>query len=272
MRPRSNISSSLGHRRRKHLLYKGLLWFFVVVVFVGLLAFWSNNSWFKVEEISVSGNTSISDVDVKDVVSRALSEKYLGIFSKNNYLFAPTSNIEKSISYNIKRVESARVRFVGLRKIEVNIKERLEYALWCKGKPAIPEDCYFLDKTGYIFDSAPNFSGNLYIKYYGLIAGEPVGQNYFDEKTFIDISDFLNAVDKMGFAPDSFLAVNGEEYEVGLSLGGKIALNNKDGLGEELRRLQSLVTDGIIKTDNEFLGKLNHIDLRYGNKVHFDFR
>ena len=68
------------------------------------------------------------------------------------------------------------------------------------------------------------------------------------------------------------MALGDGEYEVGLALSGKINLNDKKDFSESLRELKALVDGGYIKTDTATLSKINHIDLKYGNKVHFDYR
>lgn len=273
MKAKSNISSSLNKRRRKSFLIRLLLLFIVFLVLFTLFAFFTNNERIKIKEINVSGNTSIPTSSITDIVKARLSEKFLYFVSRDNLFIFPRFDIENTLLDSLKKIEKVRIGFGGFSKMNVYITERVQKALWCMGVPNLVGQCYFLDSSGLIFAEAPVFSGNPFVEYYGLVKDDnPIGQGYLDSQKFQDIFSFLDEIKKIGFVAEGFNAIDEHEYEIYIVGGGKINLNDTDSFAELAKRLKALVDNGLIKTDTISLSKINHIDLRYGNKVHYDFR
>ncbi len=78
-----------------------------------------------------------------------------------------------------KRIENVDLSTRG-QTLTVSIKEREPAYLWCEGNLSVDADtehaqkCYFADKTGYIFANAPQFSGDAFFIYAGLIEEDPI--------------------------------------------------------------------------------------------------
>ena len=273
MRSRSNISSSLGKKRR-HVFYKRFL-VCLILVLISLVALiyclYLDN--LKIKDISVSGNKDVSQDEIVHVVKDELNKKDLCFIPTDNIFLFKRFETPKKILENIKKINDVSIDFSGFNKITINIIERTSKNLWCNSLTGNLEKCYFMDDQGFIYALAPDFNGNLFPKYFGLITNSnPIGQNYFDISRFAEISKLFSDIKDMSFNPVSFNAISKDEYEVGLFGGGKIMLNDEESFQTALVNLKTLIDSGYIKTDDNTLGKLNHIDLRFGNKVHFDFR
>jgi hypothetical protein len=266
MHAKTNIHLSLKQRRRKHFMLKMYICLFLTFLAIIIFAFLTNYSGVKIQKISVKGVSSISESDISNFVKAEISSKYLYVFAKDNILLLPRYTIKKDLLDNFKKIEVAKVSLSGLRDIEITIKERVQTALWCKDK------CFFMDSNGLIFAEAPEFSGTPFPEYFGLINKEnPIGENYFNSEKFIKISELFENVKKLGFPLEKFVALDVSEYEMIFTGGGKIAINDKQDFSESFKNLKAIVDNGLIKTDEASLKKINHIDLRY-NKVHYDFK
>ena len=272
MRSGSTISSSLGKRRRKHFWLKVLFLFtFLLVVIAGLISL-THYSGIRILEITVIGNGSVPESDIKDFVKSELDKGFLFVIARDNIVLCPRIAIKNGLTNQFKKLKSAEVSFGSLNNINISVSDRVEAGLWCSGLPSDKKQCYFMDSFGFVFAEAPDFSGSPFQEYFGMIKDvDPIGQNYFDSETFSKMTTFFAGAKDAGFSPETFLSLGGGEYEIGLALGGKINLNDKKDFSESLRELKALVDDGYIKTDTATLSKINHIDLRYGNKVHFDY-
>jgi cell division septal protein FtsQ len=270
----SNISSSLEKRRRKHFLFKVLLFLVLILIVLIALAFMTHYSGVKISDISVNGNGSVPEKDIQDFVQNKLNENFVFVFARDNIILCPRIAIERGLMNQFKKLNSASVGFSGLNKINISVTDRVEAGLWCAGLPTdSKKQCYFLDSNGFIYAEAPAFSGNPFPEYFGLIKDEnPIGDSYFDAIKFEQISALFDGVKNLGFSPVDFLVDENGEYQVDLSGGGRINLNDSQSFSDSLVKLKALVDNGYIKTDATSLSKLNHIDLRYGNKVHFDFK
>lgn len=273
MRTHSNISSSLGKKRRK-VFYRRLL---LCLIFVFILIIGSISclylDYFKIKDISVSGNSAVSQDEIVSLVKEGLNKKDIFVIPTDNFFLFRRFEIPEKILEGIKKINTVSIDFSGLNKIIIKVTERNSENLWCNGLSGDSMKCYFMDSQGLIYANAPDFNGNLFPKYSGLInESNPIGQSYFNPARFIEISKLFSSIKDINFSPVSFNAISKDEYEVDLALGGKIMLNDEESFQAALINLKTLIDDGYIKTDDETLGKLNHIDLRYGNKVHFDFK
>lgn len=282
MRSSSNINSSLNKKRRQILLRKviilSVVFFFLII---GTL-FGITSNKLKIQNISVTGNTSISREQILSMTDNGINKKYVWFIPTNNFFLLRRSIIESDILNNVQRVKSVDVSFVDLNTLDISIVERQPYALWCSGTANAQGACYFIDKEGLVFSQADD-TGTTTQKYFGLIQGDPIGKIYFPNNIdgtasvgssfsvnrFKNISAFFSLLIKMNLEPVSFSAIDDHEYEINLSYGGKILLNNSKPFEKSITNLQALLDGGYIKTDESFLKKIKYIDLRYGNKVDF---
>ncbi len=269
----SRINSSLKKKRRMGLLKKILYTAVFILFFVSL--FILSLTWNKliIKDISVSGNASVSKDAIISIADSKLNENRLWFVRTDNFFLLRGSEIKNEILADFPKINSVKISFHGLTSIEIIISERTPASVWCAGDLSNTGQCYFMDDKGFIYGAAPQFSGNPFPEYFGVIAGDnPVGQNYFGAERFSEISAFFNKLSDMNFSPEYFSAADEHEYTVGLADGGKIYVNDDQTFDKSLINLQALIDNGYIKTDKSFLEKLNYIDLRFDNKVPFDMK
>jgi len=244
-------------------MYISLFLFFLIII---VFAFLTNYSGVKITNISIKGTSSMSPDEISVFVKNEISKKYAYVFARDNILLLPRINLKKHLLDNFKKIEVVKISLIGLRDVEITIKERVQTALWCKDK------CFFMDSNGLIFAEAPEFSGTPFPEYFGIIEKDnPIGEDYFDIEKFKKISVLFEEIKKLGFPLEKFIAIDKGEYEFYFIQGGKISINDKKDFSEPLKDLKAIVDAGLIKTDEASLKKINHIDLRY-NKVHYDFK
>jgi cell division septal protein FtsQ len=262
----SRISSSIKRRRRLSFYKKALYCFIFVLFFISLFILLLTWKKVRIVDTKVNGNSSISTGSISDIVETGLNTKYLWFIPTDNWLLIRRSEIENQILNSYPRINSAKISFKNLNDIEVNVLDREPAYLWCNNSA-----CYFVDKLGFIFDTAPDLKPNPYIELFGLITDNPVRKSYLPEK-FSDISGFLSSLTNLKLNPISFTAIDGSEYEISLFDGGKIMLNDSTSFSKYVKNIQALIDNGYLKTDAASLKKLDYIDLRYGNKVPIKFK
>ncbi|MCX6717358.1 MAG: hypothetical protein NTU76_01615 [Candidatus Taylorbacteria bacterium] len=246
---------------------KVFVWFIFILFFLSLGVLGLTRKEVRIQDINISGNSTVTSGEILAIVEEKINERYLWIIPTDNILLFQRLEIPRTILDRVKKVESVYIKFVGLTKINIEITERVPEYSWCKNKTKELFGCYLMDKDGFIFSELSTTDSRHFVKYFGLITSDnPIGQNYFNNLRFGEINNFFVVLKNMNLNPYSFNAISINEYEVDLVDGGKILLNNKEIFEKTLINLQSLINDGYIKK------KINHIDLRYGNKVHFDFR
>ena len=270
---KSKISSTLNKKRKIAFIKKVGVIFIFVLFFISLFVLFLTIDKIKIKNIVVVGNSSVLTEDIVTVIQKELDEKYLWIISTNNIFLLQRFEIPAEILENIKKINTVKISLQGLDTLKVVVSERVSESLWCLGTPEDSNVCYFMDSDGFVFNKAPELTNNVFIKYYGVILKDnPIGENYFSLDKFKDIINFISEIKKIGFKPESFSAISESQYEIVLLEKAKIIFDDKEDILKNISKLNTLIQNNYIKTSSDFLLKISHIDLRYGNKVHYDFK
>lgn len=266
--------SKLAKKRRKALLFKlsGVA-IGIIALFVGLV-YVSELEEFKISDITVNGNQSVSEKSIKKFIEEKISGNYIFLFPKSNILLYPRRSTEAALLEAFKGIKKIRISVEDLQSISVTMDERKPFALWCD-KESVDEDnedsCYFLDEDGFIFTKAPTFSGNVYFRYFSVLPdGDPVGQQFMSKDEFQRMIFFLSSISEIGLTPVGLDEVDDEDYEMHLEEGGKIIFGQNQNLSFVFDNIQSVFESD--EFDEEDLPNLDYADFRFGNKVYFKFK
>src|SRR3989338_737777 len=172
--PRKEIYNSprleeLMKKRRDKIKFKIVFWLFAGLTFLALLSFLSGIRSLNIQAIDVQGNEVVSSEYIRESAESILNGKYFGLVPKSNFLIYPKSEIVEAIRDKWKRIDELEVEIASPTRLQISIKEREEAHTWCRELGDTTENkteqCYFMDKDGYIFDEAPFFSGSVYFKF-----------------------------------------------------------------------------------------------------------
>ena len=270
---KTKISSTLNRKRKIAFVKKIGAIIIFIIFFISLFILFLTLDKIKIKNVGVIGNSTVYTEEILNLVQKQLDEKYLWIIPTDNIFLLQRFEIKKEILENIKKIKSVEISMDGFNTLGITISERVSESFWCSGQPDDSKKCYFMDDSGLIFAEAPDFTNNIFMKYYGLILKDnPIGENYFSPDRFKKIKDFLFEIKKIGFNSEDYFAIDEHQYEIVLSGGAKIMLDDKEDFSKNILKLNTLIKNGYIKTDLESISKIKHIDLRYGNKVHYDFK
>ncbi len=268
----SNISGSLKDKRRKKFLIRFALGVLLLLVIFGEICFISKTEILKIQEVKIFNSSSVPDQDIKGVVENVLRENYMYFISKSNFLLVPKGEIEETVLKNFIKIDDVKVFLLNKDILAVEVKEREVKAKWCSDDLSTTSDCFFLDKNGLLFAPVPELFGNSIINFQGKLNGqEKLGSIYDSKIPFKDLLFFCDSLIKSSFPVTRLISMD-EYYEIVLKGGATIYFDDKQELNKTLGNINSLVDSKTIETSSEYLNKLNHLDLRYGNKVHFDFK
>ncbi len=260
---RSRIRSSV-HRRKRLSLYKKALYIFIFILFF-ISLFILGLTWQKIriQNVQVTGNSVIDKNEIENIAENVLSERYVWLVPTDNFLLFKGGEIKNQILNDYKKINTVHISYSDFpNSIDIEISDRSPEYLWC----ATEADCYFMDKDGFVYEKAPMLTPNPYMEFFGNIQDDAIGKNYLQMK-FSDISEFLKSIKDLKLNPIVFRALDEHEYELQLSEGGRILLNDKNSFEKYLKNIQTLINNGFLKTDIESLKKLDYVDLRFGNKV-----
>ncbi len=271
-------------RKKKYIRYGILLLAFFILI--GVLSYGAHRKEVRIKDVKLSGGLLVTEKDVKEEALKYLNGSYFWLFPKDNSFFYPKSKLEKHLYDTFKRIETIEIKLDDLNIMQVNITERKPIAIWCsdvkhnvlattsEGVISMPsEKCYFIDLFSTIFADAPNFSGDAYFKYYGLVEKEnPIGEKFMASSTeFTAINSFIELSKTLGIKP-LYLKSKGEgEFSLVLFGDGEIFFDIKKPLETSYRNLETLLKTPELAPKQGYL-PVEYIDLRYGNKLFYKLK
>lgn len=220
-----------------------------------------------IAEVKVEGNEVTLSEDIESIARGNLAGAYAWVLPKGSALLYPRERIENELLQNIPRLSSAKVSLSGMRGLNVEVRERLPHALYCKGSG--PSKCYFLDETGFIFSEAPDFSGEVYIKYRSEPElAEPLRAQLFRPEEFEKLELFLYNLKVLDIVPQTVTRV-GDEFELSQPNGPLVKWRGDQDLDALLVDFESFLhNSGLKKAD---IARMSYIDLRFDSKVFYRF-
>jgi len=251
--------------------------FITSLFLLGGLSVWlSGLKSIQIDTVTISGATVLPALTLEKSVREVLLGKYLRLFPKANIFLYKKKEIEKKLLTDFPRIQSVDIATFDNHILSIIIVEREPFALWCDTLPLLGSvsKCYFLDSDGFVFDHAPQFSGNAYFKYYGFLPYEaPIGSYYLSSTTqFHELSGFVENAQKLDITPLYMTVQDTDSFELYVFGGGKILLDTRESLIKVFERFSALLkTPNLVpRKGGELL--VEYIDLRFGNKMFFKAR
>lgn len=269
-------------KRKKNVVLRNkilLSFFSLVVIFIGLghLSKWQK---LNIENIKIMGNKVVETELIEQVVKEDIAGRYLWLFPKTNFLLYPKSKIEQDLAEKFTRLKDISVKVKSMKTLEINLTERTALYTWCgdslsrQNNTQEENKCYFMDSSGYIFDEAPYFSGEVYFRFFGQIQ-----DNYFLKDNFSEIISFIDNLSIMGLKPVSLFAKEDGVIDFYLTSNisppdaPKVIIKLNSDLNKITENIQTAITTEPLKSDLKTkYNSLLYIDLRFGNKVYFKFK
>ncbi|MEX0931141.1 MAG: hypothetical protein WDZ88_00145 [Candidatus Paceibacterota bacterium] len=248
----------------------------LVLFVVGIWA--SRQDWFLIKDIRVSGTSVLSSERVAEVVDESIEGYYFKTVPKRNTFFLSKGAMKRHLFTTFSRIENVTFDREGKNELAVIVKEFEPHALWCgANRPLLATDdsetCYFLDNQGYIFASAPTFSGSAYFKYYGdLGVSEPLRANVFKPNELYEAELLILQLTELDLQPIYLEKTNEGDYRVMLRAGYSILFAPQSPLLEQVLYLEALLSSEGFNSDRDTSPTpLEYIDVRFGNKLYYRF-
>jgi len=246
-----------------------LIIFLVLIVLGGLSYLIIFSPVFKIKEIKISGAEQFNEIELisqlKDFAkSQSGFSKFLGpdnILSWINDLGDFNKNYPVFEKIIIKK-------FLLRRTIEINVKEREKFGIWCPS-PLEHEGCWWFDRTGFIFSEAP-FSEGLLVKKMNDYSKRALraGDLVLPDNLFQNFLKIYAVLDKIELKTNNLSLENIDWQEMFLEPSDsspKIYFSLKFDPGFFISGLDSL------KQDPGF-NKLLYIDLRTENRIYYKLK
>lgn len=238
-----------------------------------------------IAQVSVTGNKTVSNLALRQVINAQLSGKYWGLYPKNNAFLYPRAELIAALTAAFPRLSAITLDQPDSRRLALTVKERRGEYLWCLPSPAdVPDnDCYFADETGFVFAPAPQFSSPLYFEFVAANSESPLGRQALPEAdwqkllsakqelSIILASSFLGEQKLWQAAPAELRdwyfhakSPTGRDWEIRLDLDQDLTV-----AFQTLRSV--LVEPGFISESLANQSELEYLDLRFAPKVFYRY-
>ena len=272
---------SQAERRRMSKIYFFL--FFFTFILVGLI-FLVHYDRLLVKRISVTGNQVVSSDEIFALAQEQLVGNYFYLLPKRNIFFLPKRRIEEAVVSRMPYVRNLDSEVLESGVFNLRVTEREPAALWC----GIDDQCSFIDDTGFVFSFAPKFSDNVYLKLSDHTGENQIGLRPIDGAKFRII--FLTAetlpivLKESGLEKAEVVKVmitKDKDYDFIITqplLNEKLIWTlrlppNQENFSHLLSNLKAALTAPEFKKSYDVsAGRLDYVDLRFGNKVFYKFR
>ncbi len=259
----------------------------IFVFFLGVVSFISHLDYLTVNRISVEGNRAVSEIDILNIVDGYLEGRHLGMFSKQNIMFLPVSDIEDDLRRNFFRIKDISLKKEMPDGLLITVVERKPHALWCIEGDSYSnieylvteniiefetsEPCWFLDSDGYAFSHAPSFSDSVYFQYFDTSLDRPKEDFHFlPTKQFKELEDFILSIETLNLKPVFVIRQSADEFHMYLSDGSFLNFSFQHSFNDVFYWLGVLLQekkDELI--DEKGVLTVEYIDLRFGNRIFY---
>lgn len=275
--------SPMRARKRRLFLIRFLIILFFILVVTFALAIFSDHEKVKIQTINISGNAAVQNDTILAIVNKDLAGRYWYLFSRSNFLIFPRFQIRNDILRELKTVKEVDISWTAWQTISITITERKPHSVWCGLIPAegrvsgsseaIGAECFFVDKTGYIYSEAPTFSGSMFVKDYGLFelidnvstSTDPTGQYFLPPSLYVKIFNLIDSLDQNNLKVVS-VSFDGFDFKFTLEEGFTIIFNNKNDFDSSFANLFTALETKSLDLTKE-VRAISYIDLRFDNKI-----
>ncbi len=265
--PKSRLKEK--RKKRKRILIALGCGFFVSII--GIIIGFTWLPFLRIQVVEVEGSKTVRNDTIENVVYSQLSGAYLHVFARSNIFLYPTSAIKQELLTSFPTLVTVRVRAKSLQRIGVSVVERQPVALWCGGKMASSSGCFLIDSAGVVYAPAVMYAGDAYQKYYGVVIGNTLPQQFLDPGLFHSLQSLVDALQKkvqlqaqaISVLQDNDVSVT---FENGFSLRTSLSANQGDMFEHFDLALQAAPFAVHKLSDFEYL------DLRFGDKLYYKLK
>ncbi len=233
--------------------------FFAGAVYLLRLPYW------QIKKVEIGGLEILDPQEVRVKIDNFKSGLILFLLPRSSFLLFNSESLASLLRQEFPRVESVLVRKVFPDSLEIKLKERELFGIFCN------EECVYIDKQGFAYDYAPISSGFLFIKIKSDAAEARIGSTVLEPDLMNEIVFLSSEVGKISgiraVGYELFSKIS-SEIKMETSEGFKILFKRGDNFANAFRVLKTVLEQEI----KDKRAQLEYIDLRFGNKVFYRFR
>lgn len=272
-----NKNSEERRKRRTKFLFVALL---ACAIFLAAAIAVLRMPSLQVSRLTVQGTEAMDPVEITEMARRDIAGTYAWVIPRGNILIFSKRALRQALSEQFPGIESIEVLFADRDEITVNIVEKLPRYVWCRDSA----ECYFVDKKGVMYRTAPVFSRGVYVLFSGNTKDVPpvaIKESFMLADQFERVDKLVQSLDSypaqvvsVRVTPDKDLAIGIEKIKNDTLAADSELLVTMDASGEAVAQgLDTLLSDKGFANALVSRGKdLESIDLRFPSKIYYKFR
>lgn len=288
-------SAKYLRRKRNKIFLTGFLSVFVIAVVVFILSQISHLDFLTIKNIEISDLKTLNKDELHSFIEQSLDGDYAYLFSKGNIIYFSKDDLKDSLLNKFNNISSLDISRDGLSTIKIDIVEQKSFALYCVGRPEDIEqkgqtessddntsECFYMNEKGYIWSEAPQFSENVFFKYYSTATstknpsgqGLSVGDNYSTEEELKAINSLAVNISKNIISIVGIINNQNGQYNLffenknGLPRLGTIMFGDINSFDKAYENLELFFKQNKFGKDKS-RPAIEYIDLRYGNNIFY---
>jgi len=255
--------------KRKRFVLKLSFYLFVLVFIIAIFIGFFYIPKFKIKEIEINGISDFNKERLSAEFSEVMNSRYLGLLPYNNIFIFPEKKIRAEVLNSYPEIKEINFKDFLPEKVLTMASERELFAVWCFKE----ESCFFVDEEGFIFKPAPLFHGGLFLKFFderkdSFTIWDGKGKQVLIKNNFKNIVEFIKLASLKDISIYRIFIKDEGIYDMETSTGWHIIIDEDNNPQETFQNLK-IILEGQIKED--YMAKVDYIDLRFGNKVFYKF-
>ena len=250
-------------RRKKSFLRAFLVFLIILFVFLGSIVGIFAWDKFKIKFVIVEGAFVLSENEIRKEIENIMSIKVLGIIPQDRIFSFPIKNARENLYSQFGRLSYVEIERNFPDKILIKVEERKPVAVLCL---SVDKECFFIDKTSFVFESAPFFSSGVFVKFFDE-RDLRLGQREFllEEEIFEKLLSFKKRLES-NFQVIEIHLKDKDVCEFYMQDGWRLIFNEKDDLDLVYGNFMVFFKEIMDEYSNK---NIEYIDLRFGNKVFY---
>ncbi len=228
-------------------------------------------SFFQIKEVEISGNEKVLTVDLQNTIYPLATRNFLLFSTKSIFLF-PSNQTKEELSEKFPQIDQLVLKRKLPDSLVLEIQERKAMAVFCEesnGSASSPQDCFFIDEKGILFEE---ILGKVPLELI-IIKSEiekpiDLGKEIIKEENLQRILEIRTKIEKNLKIDIKEVILSFEKLTVLISEGWEIYFDISGDVEWQLIEL-SLVLEKQIPLEKR--GELEYIDLRF-TKVYFKYK
>jgi len=240
------------------------IFFLILAVFFAGIYFLLFFDKIQVKTVIISGNKGVKTAEIKNAVLDTVNKNIT-----RSIFLANCKNIDKELLSNFPKIKTAETVKIFPATLSVALTERKPAAVFCQpGGGMPPEDCYFIDESGVIFEALQSLPENMTVirktaNNNEVLAGDDViNKNIMDaiSKTERALKDNfqIDLKEAMLSTPTRLDFTTSEKW--------KIYFNLESNVDMQLTEMNSVLKDEITADARK---NLQYIDLRFKDRAFY---